>query len=298
MLLGRTCWKVAGFPMFVAPWSPEFNPEEAPLTSAVIPVELREVPYLLFNKESLGRLATAVGKPVSLAPETERKLNFKVAKLYVKVDLTKPLPHKIISGYSNGKETEISVTYPWLPMKCELCKKFGHLQNKCRTVSPGSASARKRSSSPVGTETKARNRSRPSRARTSNKGTPPQTAYVVTEVEEGEISVVAQETLIPTASDSKQLSEAGHPKSVIVGNSEDPQDLAPDRRELHSDSEGAIGAAGGSDAVVRDNPSSDEQTSLPAEAGGAWYDNYGRDTDDPFYLVNRRQSGRRAKSSQ
>lgn len=143
-LLSRTCWNVAGFPMFVAPWSPDFTPDEAPLTQAVVPVELMNVLYLLFNKESLSRLATKVGKPVSLYPETEHKENFKVAKLYVKVDLTKPVPRKIIYGFSNGKETMIEVIYPWLPMKCELCKKFGHLQEKCKTHK-----ARKRSVSPT-----------------------------------------------------------------------------------------------------------------------------------------------------
>ncbi|KAG2269053.1 hypothetical protein Bca52824_063608 [Brassica carinata] len=143
-LLSRTCWNVAGFPMFVAPWSPDFTPDEAPLTQAVVPVELMNVLYLLFNKESLSRLATTVGKPVSLYPETEHKENFKVAKLYVKVDLTKPLPRKIIYGFSNGKETMIEVIYPWLPMKCELCKKFGHLQEKGKTHK-----ARKRSVSPT-----------------------------------------------------------------------------------------------------------------------------------------------------
>lgn len=38
------------------------------MTTAVVPVELRGVPYLLFNKQSLSRLVTAVGKPLSLAP--------------------------------------------------------------------------------------------------------------------------------------------------------------------------------------------------------------------------------------
>ncbi|KAL0667278.1 hypothetical protein Bca4012_029982 [Brassica carinata] len=60
-ILSRTCWNIAGAPMFVAPWSPDFSPEEAPLTSAVVPVEMRNVPYFLFNKESLNRLATAIG---------------------------------------------------------------------------------------------------------------------------------------------------------------------------------------------------------------------------------------------
>ncbi|KAL0657713.1 hypothetical protein Bca4012_078298 [Brassica carinata] len=201
MLLGRTCWNVAGFPMFVAPWSPEFTPEEAPITSAVIPVELREVPYLLFNKQSLSRLATAVGKPVSVAPETERKLNFKVAKLYVKVDLTKPLPNKIISGFSNGKENEIFVSYPWLPLKCDLCKKYGHLQTKCRYGKPGSSN-RKRSESPAREPSRTRNKSRPSRTKVANKVIPPasdaikdNTAKVV--LEEGELPAEAQVPIPP-----------------------------------------------------------------------------------------------------
>lgn len=130
-LLSRTCWNIGGLPMFVAPWSPEYSPDEPPLTSAVVPVELRNVPYLLFNQESLSRLATAVGKPDSLAPETERKENFEVAKLYVRVDLTAPLPNKIVSGFSNGKEVQIDVSYPWLPVKCDACKKFGHTKERC-----------------------------------------------------------------------------------------------------------------------------------------------------------------------
>ncbi|KAJ4879946.1 Uncharacterized protein Rs2_37000 [Raphanus sativus] len=76
-LLSRTCWNVAGFPMFVVPWSPDFTPYEAPITQAVVPVELRNVPYLLFNKESLSRLATAVGKHVSLYRKQSAKKSSK-----------------------------------------------------------------------------------------------------------------------------------------------------------------------------------------------------------------------------
>ncbi|KAH0852717.1 hypothetical protein HID58_093766 [Brassica napus] len=104
ILLGRTCWNIAEYPMFVAPWSPKFTHEEGPLTNAVVPVELRGVLYLLFNKENLSRLATAVGKAV---------------------DLTKKLLTNIISGFSNGREVDISVSYPWLPLKCESCGKYG-----------------------------------------------------------------------------------------------------------------------------------------------------------------------------
>lgn len=116
VLLSKTCWNIDGLPMFVAPWSPDYSPDEPPLTSAIVPVELRNVPYLLFNQQSLSRIATATRKPESLAPETERKVNFEVAKLFVKVDRTAPLPHMIITGFSNGREVQIEVSYPWLPI--------------------------------------------------------------------------------------------------------------------------------------------------------------------------------------
>ncbi|KAF3597513.1 hypothetical protein DY000_02026866 [Brassica cretica] len=135
-LLARSCWNITGVPMFVSPWSPDFTPEETPLTSVVVQVEMRNVPYLLFHDESLSRLATAVGRPVALAPETRRKPNFQVAKVFVKVDLIKRLPDTIVSGFSNGREVIIDVTYPWLSIKCLNCGKYGHKKEDCKVGVP------------------------------------------------------------------------------------------------------------------------------------------------------------------
>ncbi|KAF8085816.1 hypothetical protein N665_0646s0018 [Sinapis alba] len=137
VLLSRTCWNIGGLPMFVAPWSPEYSRDEPPLT---------------------------IGKPESLFPETERKDNFAVAKLYVRVDLTTPLPHMIISGFSNGKEVQIDVSYPWLPVKCDTCKKFGHTKDKCSVQTqknPQEHSSPKKESSET---PRRRSKSRPGRS--------------------------------------------------------------------------------------------------------------------------------------
>lgn len=131
LALARNVWIRAGYPMYIALWSPEFSLEEPQLTSVVVLVELRWVPYLLFNKQSLSRLATAIGKPVSLALETERRENFEVAKMWVRVNLLSDLPKRIVSGFSNGREVDIHVSYPWLPLKCGGCGKFGHENIRC-----------------------------------------------------------------------------------------------------------------------------------------------------------------------
>ncbi|KAF3584425.1 hypothetical protein F2Q69_00027225 [Brassica cretica] len=130
-ILSRQAWMIKGCHMFIAAWSPEFTPEQPQLTSVVVSVELRGVPYLMFNQQSLSRIVTAIGRPISLAPKTERKENFEVAKVWIHVNLLESLPEKIVSGFSNGREAEISASYPWLPDKCSQCCKFGHKHQLC-----------------------------------------------------------------------------------------------------------------------------------------------------------------------
>lgn len=129
ILLSQNLWHIAGYLMFVAPWTSDFNPDVPLITLAAVTVELRELPYLLFNKKSLKRITTSVGKPISLAPETERKETFEVAKVLVRIDLMKKLPTKVSFVFSNGREVEIYVSYPWLPRRCDVCKKYGHDKN-------------------------------------------------------------------------------------------------------------------------------------------------------------------------
>ncbi|KAJ4908458.1 hypothetical protein Rs2_12116 [Raphanus sativus] len=288
-LLSRTCWNVAGYPMFVALWSPEFAPEEAPLTSAIVPVEFRNVPYLLFNRQSLSRIATAIGKPESLAPETERKENFEVAKLYVRVDLTKELPSKIISGFSSGREVEIYVHYPWLPVKCDKCSRYGHAMDKCRVPLAGGRTVVNRDRSPSRDKERKRNKSRRGRSKITKTKYVPKSldkteraqekdkVSVDQDLEEGEITLEAKEPT-PGSSDDMKEGYINQPTKVEASNdhyANDPDAQHVDRAEINETSEKQ--RRSGSTSVDRD-------------AGDA--------ADDGFLLVQGRKRGRRAKRNQ
>ncbi|CAA7041571.1 unnamed protein product [Microthlaspi erraticum] len=143
ILLSRNLWNITGHPMCVAPWSPDFTPEQPPLTKAQVMVEFRGIPYLLFNDDSLARIASGVGEPKALSPETARKDTFEVAKIVVEVDLFRELPTTLVSGLSSGKEFVVSVTYPWLPPRCGDCSAFGHTYSHCPKRPPPTRERRK-----------------------------------------------------------------------------------------------------------------------------------------------------------
>lgn len=85
----------------------------------------------MYSWEGLSFITSAAGIPDHLHPETVACTNFDIAKVFVKVDLTKELPKKI--NYTiQGKEVEVYFNYPWLPPKCTTCGKWGHYATFCK----------------------------------------------------------------------------------------------------------------------------------------------------------------------
>ncbi|CAF2038728.1 unnamed protein product, partial [Brassica napus] len=83
-----------------------------------------------FDVEGLSFITSAVGFPDRLHPETVACSNLEVAKVFAKVDISKPLP-KEINFTRNGKEFVVGFHYPWLPSRCKLCDKWGHTTEVC-----------------------------------------------------------------------------------------------------------------------------------------------------------------------
>ena len=111
----RGMWNIAGVPMVVSKWSPDENLSKANL----IPfwVHLTNFPMSMYLWEGFSFITSAAGVPDHLHPETVACTNFEIAKLIVKVNLSKELSPRINYNFQ-GKETIVDFTYPWLPPKC------------------------------------------------------------------------------------------------------------------------------------------------------------------------------------
>lgn len=77
-------------------------------------VVIKNVPHSMYSWKGLGFLASAVGEPKRLHPDTELCKNFEEPKVFVEVDLSKDLP-KTYNFNLKDEEVTIAFTYPWLP---------------------------------------------------------------------------------------------------------------------------------------------------------------------------------------
>lgn len=97
-------------------------------------VDFKGVPGHLFSHQGLGFVSSFVGHPLRLHPNTERCTRLDVARVLVAVDLKKTLPSLICLPSLEGDTVRIPVSYPWLPPRCHICNKWGHVDKNC--VSP------------------------------------------------------------------------------------------------------------------------------------------------------------------
>lgn len=86
-------WNIANIPMVVTKWSPEVEEEEeVEITTIPMWIVLKNVPRRMFSWNGLGFIASVVGKPKRLHPDTILCKSFEEAKVFVEADMTKELP--------------------------------------------------------------------------------------------------------------------------------------------------------------------------------------------------------------
>ncbi|XP_010480749.1 PREDICTED: uncharacterized protein LOC104759539 [Camelina sativa] len=142
-ILNRAMWNIMALPMIVSKWSPYPEETQPARKSIQLWVKLKEVPHSLFIDKGLEFLASAVGTPIRLHPNTEECVSFDEAQILVEVDLTKTLPTEyVIRGEEDGElDAVVKYSYPWLPPRCSACQKWGHIRDSCLTGAQAVSSA-------------------------------------------------------------------------------------------------------------------------------------------------------------
>ncbi|KAG2278063.1 hypothetical protein Bca52824_060618 [Brassica carinata] len=133
-ILRRGMWNIANIPMILSKWSPVVEEEEEEEIK-VVPmwITMKNVPHKMFSWKGLGFIASAVGKPKRLHPDTILCTSFEEAKVFVEADMTKELPKSHRFKSKLGVDAEVDFIYPWLPDKCSICTKWGHTHKTCKS---------------------------------------------------------------------------------------------------------------------------------------------------------------------
>ncbi|XP_009139876.1 uncharacterized protein LOC103863864 [Brassica rapa] len=129
-IIRRGMWNIAGVPMVVTKWTPTTEGEKQEDEAIPMWVHLEKVPIHMYSWEGLSFITSPIGFPVKLHQETIACTNLKEAKVFAKVDTSKVLP-KEITFTKGGEEFTVKYFYPWLPLRCNRCEKWGHGEKVC-----------------------------------------------------------------------------------------------------------------------------------------------------------------------
>ncbi|GJX69864.1 zinc knuckle CX2CX4HX4C containing protein [Tanacetum coccineum] len=141
-------WLVHNSLIILTKWSMDTRLLKEELTRIPIWVKFHDVPIQVFEEDGISLIATFIGKLVMLDSYTSAMCNDSwgrgsFARCLIEVnseaDLVDVVTIRISSLIGDGftKET-IHVEYEWRPLRCDICKIFGYVQDHCpkKVVSP------------------------------------------------------------------------------------------------------------------------------------------------------------------
>lgn len=117
-------------------WVPNFSPSKQKNTNAQVWVRFWDLGLEFWEARTLFEIASGIGVPVKIDPNTlDRKYGL-FARVLVDVDLSDNLPLEIVIKRKNGETFVQGVDYERLPDLCSHCGNVGHQVSNCKYVKP------------------------------------------------------------------------------------------------------------------------------------------------------------------
>jgi hypothetical protein len=104
------------------------------VSSIPVWIKLHNLPMEYWTATCLSHVASGVGKPLCADSVTEEQLRLGFARVLVEVNVDSEFPKEIEIAGSDGIPVTVGIEYPWIPIKCNKCKLFGHAAHACTKV--------------------------------------------------------------------------------------------------------------------------------------------------------------------
>lgn len=125
-MLAQGPYFIYGKPLFLRQWSSDFEMKEDILRVMPLWVTFPQLPLHLWGEKCLAKIASSIGKPITMDECTTKKLRVSYARMLVEVDVTQKLRNSINIRDHNNKLVQQCIEYEWVPKYCHKCLKIGH----------------------------------------------------------------------------------------------------------------------------------------------------------------------------
>ncbi|XP_009597118.1 uncharacterized protein LOC107814015 [Nicotiana tabacum] len=113
-------------PVIMKAWTPDFNLYEEVLNTIPLWIKLPNLPLNCWTMKSFSKIGSALGNPLYADDCTTSSARISYSRLFVEMDVTRPLPKSVKVQDPNGGAFKQEVAYEWEPAYCVTYLKIGH----------------------------------------------------------------------------------------------------------------------------------------------------------------------------
>lgn len=116
---------VARVPLILQQWHHWLALKRGQHDSLLVWVRLRSIPHSMWYAPGISAIASAIGKPLYVDLQTEKKRMISYARVCIEIKANQPLCDTV-EVLLDDESCPIKVEYEWNPVSCAKCCTFGH----------------------------------------------------------------------------------------------------------------------------------------------------------------------------